>query len=426
MKYSSYNVIIPRQATNGFLLANTFSGSVFKINPEEKGMIENNCIAGLNKDTMESYKQCGVIIEDNFDEKKMLVYLNNRDKFKSTVLSLTILLTNACNFACSYCYEGSHENAKSLTPEIKKRIYHFIETMLKQNDHYNSVNIVLFGGEPLLVLDESMDWLMHIKKSCEDQNKNFTTGIVTNGSLLTPDTLCQLKSINCKFIQFTLDGNEIKHNLKRYYKSGKGSFDGVLSAIETTCNAGFIAPTIRINIDKANIDSIENLMKILVQKGYNKNCHVYFGILRTNSDLDFKEDELGDTLEPLWRLLKKHHFNFNVRPFRRSMYCGLYKDTSFTIDPEGHVFKCWEFVGDKEFEIGKIDKRGDLQIEPPFFNWMTHDFRAIRECEECAYLPLCGGGCASVRKNNHGNVNSPGCLETRGIFKNQILFYYDE
>ena len=263
--------------------------------------------------------------------------------------------------------------------------------MLNFHKDMKTVSIILFGGEPLMYFEENLEWLYSIKDLCEKSGKRFITSIVTNGSLLTPERIKHLK----RLIQLTLDGCKRIHDERRIYKNGKGTYDVVLNAIKMVCKTkDFIRPTIRINIDKENAGTIKELLSDLQKKDLLNKSYLYFGIIR-----DDHEEKAFSELE-----------------------C---KEMSFTITPSGEVFKCWEFVGDSNFRVGDLQENGDLITTDAYYIWQSRDFKDIKECKFCKYLPVCGGGCASVSRKNYGNIYSPGCLETKGIFEEQIKFYFD-
>nr|WP_300787958.1 radical SAM protein [uncultured Acetatifactor sp.] len=428
MKTSKYNIFIKSDKNVGeYLLANSLTGAVFKLSGNEKVTLDEGKIYELPEERIEEYCSKGILINDDVDEKSRLVYFHNRDKYSSDTLSLTILLTRYCNFECTYCYEGGQKINQSLTDDMRERIYRFIQTMLNLHKDMKTVSIILFGGEPLMYFEENLDWLYNIKDLCVKKGKRFITSIVTNGSLLTIERIAHLKNLNCASIQLTLDGSKKMHDERRVYKNGKGTYDVVLGAIKIICETkDFVKPTIRINIDKENIRTINELISDLNERNLLGRIFLYFGIIRDDyREKNFSELELGNELKPLWGLLRKFKCNFNIRPVRRSMFCGLFKEMSFTITPSGEVFKCWEFVGDSNFRIGSLQENGDLVPTDAYYEWQARDFKDIEECNLCKYLPICGGGCASVSKSNYGNIYSAGCLETKGIFEEQIKFYYE-
>jgi sulfatase maturation enzyme AslB (radical SAM superfamily) len=95
--------------------------------------------------------------------------------------SFTFLMTEACNFACSYCYQkrGQWEIESSL---IEKAV-EFLLPLLRKEGYVN-----FYGGEPLLAFEKirrTVD-LIRIKNRVR---KKITYSLSTNGSLLDDKVL---------------------------------------------------------------------------------------------------------------------------------------------------------------------------------------------------------------------------------------------
>lgn len=309
MKFSNYNLIYPN--SKNYLLVNTLTGALFEIDSIYKQIIDNNQMFLLKKEDILLYKNTGIIIEDHVNECRVLEYLLNKEKYCSKILSLTILLTWACNFACPYCFEGDKTKGTSaISSYTKNVIKEFIRKMLETNGNISVVSITLFGGEPLLEFNKNITWLKEIKELCEDAGKHFCTSIVTNGSLINPQVMQWLNELNCEFLQITLDGTREIHNQRRVKKDGSGTFDEVITGIKIALSSKTIVPLIRINIDKSNLQYIDELLIYL--KNHNINmCPIDFGIIRTentsisNYDVNcLQEDEIGEILITLWYKLK--------------------------------------------------------------------------------------------------------------------------
>jgi len=76
------------------------------INPNTAYAIEQNNLEPLSKEDTELFKQTGVLIQNNVEEEKIYSYMHNREKYASTHLSATVLLTESCNLRCIYCFQG--------------------------------------------------------------------------------------------------------------------------------------------------------------------------------------------------------------------------------------------------------------------------------------------------------------------------------
>lgn len=98
-----------------------------------------------------------------------------------------------------------------------------------------------------------IDILSKLKEHCDNNNISFHSSVITNGTLLTEDIVCQLEKYNCIHMQLTLDGMKALNDNRRPYKTGAGSFDDIISAIQLLLKHKTVRCTIRINVDKTNI-----------------------------------------------------------------------------------------------------------------------------------------------------------------------------
>ena len=339
-------------------------------------------------------------------------------------------MTMDCNFRCIYCFEGLEKEKIYINDTIRTRVFKFIENILNENKNINVVSITLFGGEPLMKFEDNYTFFRKIKNLCIEKEKTFITSIVTNGSLITNSRLEFLKEINCQTIQITLDGEKDSHNKRRIDCTQNGTFEKVIEGIKKVLEYdGLNNPVIRINIDKENVSSIKNLIKYLHEQNLNK-CTIDFGIIRdlnstmTYNEKRFTDNEIGDVLFGLWNELNKYGFNYSKNPIKRSLYCGSYSNTTYSIYPNGDLYKCWEMTGKEEFKIGQLNDNGVLEnVQQHFFEWMNRGINSIQDCEKCKYLPLCGCGCgcASVSYQNSNNIFTKGCFKTKSIIKAQLL-----
>jgi len=91
------------------------------------------------------------------------------------------------------------------------------------------INIVWYGGEPLLAIDLIEVISTRVLEICRKNNVSFKADMVTNGYLLTDENVRKLIECEVKTIQVTLDGDREVHDSRRFLDEKKGSFDGILS-----------------------------------------------------------------------------------------------------------------------------------------------------------------------------------------------------
>ena len=169
MKFSDYNLMIEDESIpeGKVILCNLFSGATFLIDAETKNKIDSKNAESLSDEDIEDFCNAGVLLkDDNIDEARIHSYYYEKQKFDNGTLSLTILLTMACNLRCVYCYEGAGvlSNA-TLTDEIRNNIFDFIKEQAETR-RSKSVVLWLFGGEPLLYLKDNVEFLQKVQDYC--------------------------------------------------------------------------------------------------------------------------------------------------------------------------------------------------------------------------------------------------------------------
>lgn len=438
MKFSKFNLIVPDEKTGQVILFNTLQGSCIEIDEATKNIIHSGKIENIEKETVDLFVKHGVIVNDNIDEDRVFSYFHDKEKFSNNTINSTVLLTWACNLKCIYCFEGEHKNVISMTEKSADQYIMFI-IQLAQVKKVDNIVINLFGGEPVVNIEIGFYILEKIKTFCTKNNINFTSTIITNGTLLNEEKVNRLLELNCKSIQITLDGIKEIHNARRIDKNGKGTFDEIINILRLLNEKIGVLKSfntvIRINIDKVNISDTYSLLKYIGKDGLNlTNCTVDFGIVRGltescsgYSNNCFVEEEIGPVLYDLWEAAEQQGFYYNIHPMRRWMYCGLYGDNQYTVTPNCEVYKCWEHAGEKEHCIGKLDENGNLVgVSFAFYDWMSHNPLECDECRQCAYLPACGGGCGMVSYAKFGHYHGVGCFKIKGVIEKQLIKLYEK
>jgi len=434
MKFSKYNLIIPSKKKEHFYLFNTFNGSCFEIDSSIAYIIKAGSTDTLQEETRELLALSGVAIADEVNEDYVLAYNHGRSKYSNFSHMSTVLLTRDCNLKCAYCFQGTEKASETMTMEQADRYINFTLTSAKQSGA-KDITIYLFGGEPLMNMDVGFYILDKIKSHCDENDMNFSSHIITNGTLLNSELIEKLLALNCKSMQITLDGIKEVHNKRRMYVNGNGSFDETLNALRLLNEIKDISTAIRINIDKTNVSDTYALLDFIGKDGENlTNCSISFGIVRTQgaacsgySSNCLSDIETGDVQYELWSYAEKQGFKHKRKPQRRFIYCGMYCDNAYTITPSLDVYKCLEHVGVSEHLMGRIDEQGHLVDQTPaFYEWMTVDPFKNEECMKCVYLPTCGGGCGVTAYTKTGSYQAKGCYLVKGTVEKQVLKFVED
>jgi uncharacterized protein len=78
-----------------------------------------------------------------------------------------------------------------------------------------------------------------------------------------------------------------------------------------------------------------------------------------------------------------------------------------TIGPDGSLYACPGFTGEKTHSTGHIDDRQESWRERARERFeRLHPWKA---CGDCAFIPVCAGGCLAASHTELGDVNLPTC-----------------
>jgi len=100
---------------------------------------------------------------------------------------INVLLTNACNLSCSYCYEQHRKDYGRFDKSSLKKLYDFLVGC----NNVKSKTLTFFGGEPMAQKDLILEFFEYYKEDLKRNHPNVSTSMITNGLLLTPEFIDQ-------------------------------------------------------------------------------------------------------------------------------------------------------------------------------------------------------------------------------------------
>ena len=332
----------------------------------------------------------GIVLKDEHNELDELEYKENRVKYNSNVLQIMVILTNDCNFRCTYCIQN-HEK-KYLDNLSEKKIVRFIE---KKMDNHKKISICWFGGEPLIKMDSISRMYERLEETAKKKGCSIVSQITTNGYLLTDKNIRKIKGMNTRALQITIDGDKESHNKTRPLLGGKGTYDIVIKNLLNAAKQG-LHIDLRINVDNNNIGNVEGMLYEIPEEE-RKNITV------TVSNLYQTEDKLSTF--HIYETAIKLGYQFSER---KNLFhaCEVCVAHGYIIDSEAKYIICAN--DDDKHVLGKIEENGDLNISNISLVYKIKNTSTLKNesCRECKRLPLCIGTCKKARyKNNVGCIN---------------------
>lgn len=329
-------------------------------------------------------------------------------KEKASQRSLYLLLSQSCNQACIYCYNGlkTYELDKHLRMS-EEVAYKAVKTTFDTISENGRLEIVFFGGEPL------MNWPLAKKviNYCETELLRKNSGkkifyhLTTNLTLFPEDLIEWAKKYNITFL-VDIDGPEDIHNKTRPFIDGKGSFAVSAKNIEKLNKAG-LQVALRATVTSHNADRMLDVTKTHRELGGSGSAFV--GLNPVDSDgkilplsmcpsikkfLKGLKEVFHSDLWPVENLYPFNEYLQRLRPgYENKWGCGAPTGNTPVITSDGRIFSCIYLVGIDRYEVGHIDcndfpRKNVIQDMIDIVN-----VDAREKCRECGFRYLCGGGC---------------------------------
>jgi uncharacterized protein len=377
--------------------------------------------------TLEVLKRMGIVTFEDFDEDALIRKWFETIRNKRQSLEATILTTYSCNFACTYCVEGEDHPDIKMDNKTAYRTSQFVREKFEKHQP-GMVDLVFYGGEPLLNEEPIQIIVSQVRCFSEERGIPFSFRLITNGSLLTPKKVDELKVMGLRQVKVTLDGTREFHNKRRPFRNGKPSYDIIMNNIDYAATKVLVH--IGGNFDRENADSMIQLLEELDTRGLrDKIAMVSFkpisksipdieNPVRPGTELrcDYADPETAHTVFKLWKEARIRGFKV-LKTVGMDLCSMTTNPLMFVIDPKGKIFRCPAFVGYNNFISGDI-YRGEEERLPA---------RNIEEeCLRCPYVPLCGDGCSYASFVLYGDENKRVCQKDymEYIVKENIKFNY--
>lgn len=399
-KKSRFNFLY-RRGENETVLYNTFSKALVVLDDIELSRYETLTFA--DNDVEKQMVENGILVDETYDELGFLKYWHYKTKFATDTLFLTIAPTMDCNFACPYCYENRRPGRMS--QEVQDALVRFVQERLDAGAEL--LDISWYGGEPLLCIDIVEHLSRRFQSLAQTKGCTLKMHMVTNGYLLTPETVALLDELGITRIQITLDGCQEHHDVRRPLRGGQGTFEQIFSNLQLFADSP-IEVLVRMNVDNENYKDYRILKQRIEALG-NPNISLYpspvedlnpdkvnkISAFMTTDEFDAFTlktcDEEGVTPE-----------DFSVMD-DRYCFCTAETENCYVVDETGDVFKCWDEVGRREYRcFNLLDPEGkNYSI---IAHYLTADPFADEKCKGCVFLPLCFGGCKFQRAHLEKSV----------------------
>jgi uncharacterized protein len=450
MQPSMFNVRVPLEERGEVFLMNTFTDAQLIVSHEVVDLLDRTSSDGLlaarthqEREALATLSEHGFLVESRDADRQ-----NIREYFKSVrengdQLRVTVLTTLQCNFACDYCFQGDHgdynKHAAKMSLETAARVAEWTESQLDTLAP-ESFSLTFFGGEPLLNLPVVYYLAERLWSACQARGVRMLINVITNGLLLTPEIVDRLLPFGLNGVKITLDGDRDTHNRMRPLRGGQGTFDKIIRNVSAV--AGKCRVAIGGNFDESSVDSYPALLDFLKEQEFapqlsrvsfkpvireravekpkglipllavsgegkplNGTCMTSAGGGTSICDsCNFVDEKMSFLREET----RKRGFatvdGVHMGP------CEIHRRHAHTIGPDGSLYACPGFTGDAKMSTGHIDGRREAPRTAALDQFER--LSAWEQCHDCAFIPVCAGGCTVAAHTELGDMHAPNCHKT--------------
>jgi uncharacterized protein len=452
MQASMFNVRVPLETMgerDDVFLMNTFTDSQLIVSRDVAALLDRMgqdvafTLTGEEQEAVSTLAEQGFIVPNREAERQHLEQYFHDVRESEDQLRVTVLTTLQCNFACDYCFQGDHgdynKSAAKMSLETAARVAAWTEERFDTLKPESFV-LTLFGGEPLLNLPVAYYLAERLWHASQARGVRMLVNVITNGLLLTPAVVDRLAPFGLNGVKITLDGDHDTHNRMRPLRGGQGTFDKIIQNVRQV--AGKCRISIGGNFDETSVESYPALLDFLREQDFaDKLVRVSFKpIIRepkpqkpkglipltvvgsegkplngtcmtsagSGSSICDNCNFLDEKTSFLREETKKRGFKtvdgVHMGP------CEIHKRHAHTIGPDGALYACPGFTGDAKESTGHIDGRRDDWREKAAKRFEV--ITAWKECDDCAFIPVCAGGCSVASHMELGSMDRPNCHKT--------------
>lgn len=337
---------------------------------------------------------------------------------------IDILANYTCNFKCVYCYSAAGRSSKQIEFEkIKAVIDYLFCSGKKQTNPY----IINFsgGGEPLLSFELIKQTVDYIEQVNATGNYVYNVGLVTNGSLITPEIIDYLQSKKVDMaVSFEI--------LERLQNMERGCYEKVAANIDMMLDKGF-SFGIRTTFTSESVNCMCEMVEELSNR-FPKLKKVVFDTV------------LSPDLFPTPESLKAYYDTF-VEEYYKAKKMGAEKGISvesiavetlsmvrdrtcegkIVLTPMGTISSCARISSPQErlyndYIYGEVNKNGLVFDSEKFKGIMAHNNIYTQPmCAGCFAKWNCGGGCRLFHDSFGPEFEEVRCEFVRKGLKRQMF-----
>ncbi len=318
-------------------------------------------------------------------------------------IAVIMKVAKSCNLNCRYCYED-------LSPFLLMPMSIAKECVSQLLRSFSNVELIFHGGEPLLLGTPFFEGILKLETKMLGRGHTISNYVQTNGTLVNDEWIDFFLKNNVG-VSVSIDGPSRLHNANRIYRNTKGTFPRVYKNLLKMKKQGIGINALSVVTEETlkNVDEVFNFFS----KGLFDKIDFLPSVNCKNPFEAISPRQYGEFMVAVFDLWIKNKKKPSIRFFENIIKNELRIPDSFcvtmfpkqcgtnilTIDHNGDVYPCDDFVGTKAFNLGNVRDKKIVDIIQDFKEGKHYNLinTLPSKCGKCEFLRLCGGGCTFHR-----------------------------
>ncbi|HWB76946.1 MAG TPA: radical SAM protein [Nannocystaceae bacterium] len=283
-------------------------------------------------------------------------------QLRAETLDIGLVLTHACNLACTYCYTGEKKRVRMPEAVAMRAVELAIDEAAR-----NGVKLQLsfFGGEPLL----EHELVLAVAHRARAHGHPLVMQLTTNGTLLTEALVEQLGALGVH-LAISIDGTRAQQDAVRPLAGGGSSYDTTRRGLELLLaqRERFPFDVIAV-IDPTTVHRLGDGVRELLDLGVDAlTLNTNFGGRWDDAQLDALDQQLELVAATMLAWLRRGRW-VRIQPLESALrsFAQLGRVTTMScnagarrlaVAPSGRIYGCSRAVGEDtgRFALGHLDQ----------------------------------------------------------------------
>ncbi len=347
-------------------------------------------------------------------------------------LKVIVKVVRGCNLQCTYCYAG---NFQFQPLHIMSR--DVLERLIRESLSIATgrVEFCWHGGEPLMAGRDFFSEAIALQNRYKLPEQIIVNALQTNGTLVDEEWIEFLEK-NDFGPGVSIDGPAALHNQQRPFANGVGSHAQIMQAIRLWQERGHSIPILCV-VTSSSANHPADLFEFFVSAGIKSIDFLPCSKINRTTGKVFDDgvspqayaDFMIEIFNRWWQLddptIRIRYFENILQGLLggRPTLCKFAATCShfLTVDTDGTVYPCDDFVGEADFAYGNILET-DLKVMmagEQRTRFVKEVVQVGRVCSNCKWFEICKGGCSYYRYMRRGRFDDVNyyCLARKRIFE---------